>query len=230
LGARVDNYRIVPDSMGAKWFMKMKKETRNDWDILFSYWENNQISMAYEYSKIFTAKHPNNIKGLIVKADILKSFARFSEAEKCLNNALKVSPSHLKANIFIQFGHLYKEKRDLANAKSYYKKAIKIKETNSRYNSLASCYSIEGNFKEAKLHFNKAIKISDCNPDESYYNLGLIARAEGLYIESKSWFGKATNEDSEYDIAKEALEDIKNVIEFLRVNRLKLIKNIEKSQ
>lgn len=52
--------------------------------------------------------------------------------------------------------------------------------------------------------------------------------AVGLYHDSKNWFEKAIDQGSKYVIAKEALEDVNIVIDILRKNKLKLIKNNKK--
>jgi tetratricopeptide (TPR) repeat protein len=45
-------------------------------------------------------------------------------------------------------------------------------------------------------------------PDDAYFNLGLILRAERKYTEASAMFRKAVRLDRKYQIASEALRDV----------------------
>ncbi len=116
----------------------MKKKNNTDWDILFNYWQNGNLSCAFECVELFIEKTPHTVNGWIVKADILSNFARYSEAEKHLQEAEKLLKKESMFLVYNQYGHLYKNKGDLKKAKKLYKKSLANKETSEGYNFLGS--------------------------------------------------------------------------------------------
>ena len=76
----------------------------------------------------------------------------------------------------------------------------------------------QGKFSEAKKYHKKAIKVASDVPDEAYYNLGLILRAEERFEDACECFDKALELDPDYTIAKEARSDVLKVLQ-LKMNR-----------
>ena len=87
-------------------------------------------------------------------------------------NSLKYSPK--SAKLYFLLGLSYKDKADMAGAKTAFLKSIHLDPGyDLPYNSLAIIYMSEGNFDKSEKTFRALLKI---NPDYylAYYNLGLI--------------------------------------------------------
>ena len=68
-------------------------------------------------------------------------------------------------------------------------------------------------FLEAKKYHLASIEVNTQEPDEAFYNLGLISRAEERYKEAKEYFEKAIQICPEYPVAIDALKDINRLLE-----------------
>lgn len=199
----------------------MTKEYQDDWDIVFKYWQQGDLSCAFETCRMFTNKYPEIVNGWVVYADILSEYSKFSDALSALQNAGKLSNGKSNYNIENQYGHIYRKQGDLKTALKWYKKSLNKNKTVETYNFIGSCYSKLGNFQKAKKYLLNSIDLVKGNHDESYYNLGLIARAEGEYIKAKGYFKKSIALESEYQIAIDA-NNVTNVIDLLDTNKSKL--------
>ena len=65
-----------------------------------------------------------------------------------------------------------------------------------------------GEFAEAKRCYRRAARLATDSPEEAYFNLGLILRAEGRHKEALKWFNKAIKVDANTEAAKVGRADI----------------------
>jgi tetratricopeptide (TPR) repeat protein len=203
----------------------MEDERKKMWNDLMDVWDNVNVSCHLYFAKLYTDKFPNEAAGWIALADVLSGMARYSEARDALRRAKFLSPKERYYFVFHQFGHLYMEKGDYLRAEKWYRKALEKKETTSHFIFLGACLAKQGKFSEAKKCHKKALKIASETPDEAYYNLGLILRAEEKFEEALNYFEKAIKLNPEYKLAKEAKRDIKNLLQYKKKakSRLKLV-------
>ena len=70
----------------------------------------------------------------------------------------------------------------------------------------------QGEFAEAKRCHRRAIKLETSPPDEAYYNLGLILRAERRFAAALDAFDAAIRIDPDYSLAKCARRDVRTML------------------
>jgi tetratricopeptide (TPR) repeat protein len=196
----------------------MEPEQKELWKKMMNEWDNNNVSCHLHFTKLYTAKFPNDMFGWITLADALSGLARYNEARSALKKANFLCSKENLSIVFYQIGHLYKNKGDYPRAEKWYKQAVEENASTRNLIFLGACLAKQGKFKEAKKYHRKAIKVASDLPDEAYYNLGLILRAEEKFEEALECFEKAIELDPEYKIAKEAKRDIIKVLKILGVN------------
>jgi tetratricopeptide (TPR) repeat protein len=203
----------------------MKPEQKNLWNKLLDAMKNDNISCHHYFAKLYTSKFPDRGAGWMALADVLSKMARYSEARDALKRAKLLCPKERLYIVFGGFGDLDMEKGDYLCAEKWYRKAIESRESVIDFNSLGVCLRNQGKFSEAKKCYKKALKISSDIPVEVYSNLGFILIAEKKYKEALNYFEKAIEIDPEWEPAKEAQRDIKNLLLIKKKanRRLKLV-------
>ncbi len=181
-------------------------------------WNSDNVSCHRHYAKLYTARYPNDMFGWIALADALSSIARYGEARDALKKAEILSTKDHQHIVYHQIGHLYREKGDHSRAEQWYRKSVEANGTTRNLIFLGACLAKQGKFSEAKKYHKKAIKVASDVPDEAYYNLGLILRAEERFEDACECFDKALELDPDYTIAKEARSDVLKVLQ-LKMNR-----------
>ncbi len=187
------------------------------WQALLQAWRVGpacQLEMGTQYTRAF----PERAEGWIVLADGLSGVARYKEAVAALRRANRLTAPSRRWFIAVQWGHLYREKRDERAAERWYRKAVAAHPSTSTHIFLGATLAKQGRFAEAKRHHERAIALAinkeKSSPDEAHYNLGLILRAEKRYEDSATHLRKAIRADRDYKIAKEALIDVRRAIRF----------------
>jgi tetratricopeptide (TPR) repeat protein len=174
-------------------------------------WNADKPACQVEVAQLYTRIFPKEYAGWLALADALGHLARYDEAQTALCRAQQVAPSDRRTDIYIQSGHLHKNKCDLKNAERWYRRAVKHKETAGRLIFLGAVLAKQGRFAEAKRCYRRAIRVATEPPDEAYFNLGLIFRAERKYEDALKNFNQALKIDPAYKLAKEACEDVLEV-------------------
>ena len=171
-------------------------------------WNDDAVACHLYVARLYTQRYPKDMYGWIVLADVLSAVASYDEAMLALHTARKLSPKDKLDFIYSQIGHFYREKGDYRRAESWYRRAMKAKETDRNIVFLGACLARQGKYGEAKRYHRRAIKIGSEVVDEAYFNLGLILRAEGKYEEALECFERAIEIDPKYTLAKKARKDI----------------------
>ncbi len=197
----------------------MKPEQKKNWDEMMDAWDDEGVSCQLYYAKGYTSKYANDIYGWIVYADALATLARYKEARAALQKAKLVCPKDKLHILYHQIGHLYKKKGDYPRSEKWYKRAVKEVASTEYLIFIGACLARQSKFVEAKKYYRKAIKVASDIPDEAYYNLGLILRAEEKYEEALECFEKAIELDPEYTLAKEERQDVMKVLKLKKANK-----------
>jgi tetratricopeptide (TPR) repeat protein len=192
----------------------MEPEQKKLWDKMMDEWNSNNVSCHLHFAKLYTSKFPNDMFGWIALSDALFGLARYPEARSALKKADILCPKENLHVVYHQIGHLYREKGDYQSAEKWYRKAIESKESTRNFIFLGACLAKQGKFPEAKKCHQKAIKIASEKPDEAYYNLGLIMRAEEKYEEALKNFEKTLELDPHFEAAEEARQDINKLLKY----------------
>ena len=186
----------------------MQDERKKLWRQLMDTMGSVNVACHLYLAQQYTQRYENDMCGWIVLADVLAKVARFDEAREALRKAEQICPDDKRDFLYHQLGHLYREKGNFRLAEKWYRRAIDLKPSTNHLVFLGACLAKQGRFSEAKRCHRRAIKVASENPDEAWFNLGLILRAEGKEQAALKCFNKAIEFDPEYELAKDARKDI----------------------
>jgi tetratricopeptide (TPR) repeat protein len=179
------------------------------WKQLMRAWNGGLPACHSELAIEYTKKYPDNVAGWIALADGFVHFARYEDARKALRKAQKLVTAKRLPDIYVQWGHFENERNDLKKAEYWYRRAVKLKTTTRTLIFLGAVLAKRGRFSEAKDCHRQAVILATDPPDEAYYNLGLIFRAERKYEKALECFERAIRIDRKYVHAKTARKDVK---------------------
>jgi tetratricopeptide (TPR) repeat protein len=113
---------------------------------------------------------------------------------------------------YTELGNTYDEMGDYKEAIKWYEKVIELKpdQTNG-YIFKGACLAAAGEYELAKEEHLKATKLKG-HPEEAYYNLALICRAEMNFEQAKAYCKKSLKIDPNDASVKHCYEDIKKAI------------------
>ena len=152
----------------------------------------------------------------------LAGVARYADGKRALQRSGRFVPEHLRFYLAAQWGHFYREMRDEKRAERWYRKAVALKSSTATHVYLGASLARQGRFAEAKRHHRLAIQLATDPkydaPDEAYFNLSLILRAERKYSAAATMLRKAIGLDRRYQVAKEALRDVELAARLRKMN------------
>jgi tetratricopeptide (TPR) repeat protein len=167
-----------------------------------------------ELAQTYLHDFPKNGLAWLDYGNALADFGRYEEARVAISKAIKLIPAKYLDVPYSDMGRLYERKGNYRRAIEWYKKASGVPPKNANYlNFLGAMFAKLGKHAEAERYFKQAIKCKEGAIDESYYNLGHIVGAHGRYKEALSYFEKALKLDPKYKYAKQAIKDMRRVLE-----------------
>jgi len=190
---------------------------RKLWATLMRAWNSGHVACRLEIASDYTSKYPNKFWGWIALADVLVKMAHYKAAHRALSRTerLATQDNRIRQHICINWGHLYNESCDLNRAVKWYRRALECKVSTSALIFLGAVLAKQGKFSEAKRCHRRAIHVATDlakdSPDEAYFNLGLILRAERRYAKALECFEQAIKIDpkqKEYGIAREDILEV----------------------
>jgi tetratricopeptide (TPR) repeat protein len=188
----------------------MNKKTQ--WKKVFSSWKREEPACTLSLARAFLAEWPNHSPAWIVLGDNLTSLSRYADARQALLKAIRFCPPERLAYAYANMGHLYQEKGSYRIAERWYRKALSV---DPKYSPnlvfLGACLAKQGRYAEAKRYHRRAIKSPSHPPDEAYFNLGLILRAEEKHDDALECFKEALKIDPKYTVAKQAMQDLEKL-------------------
>ena len=192
------------------------------WASFFRAWsDKRQVAGAFEIGARFVRKYPDNIIGWIALGDSLINLGRYQLAQSALLRAESLSSVKLRRLCFVYWGHLFRERNNFRRAEKWYRRAVERKAKATDLVFLGAALANQGRFPEARRCYHQSTRLGNNSPDEAYYNLGLILRAEGRYAEALRALRKAF-ENSEGDwLAEEiqtAIQDVRQATKLRRGN------------
>jgi len=193
----------------------MDKTQRAKWNELMEAWESQRHAVRRVLARRYTHDYPKDFCGWIVLGDISGGLRQFAEARAALRTALKLAPRKHRANVYVQFGHLYREMGNDRRAAMWYERAATGLPRTSTITILGACYARLGDLNKSERCHRRAIKLASELPDEAYFNLGLVLRAEERYEEALACFTEAVKLDPKYRAAMVARDDVVAVMKLL---------------
>ena len=141
--------------------------------------------------------------------------ANYDEAEVAFQNALKNSRESIHYVVYDDMGHACRQRGDYEGAARCYRMAIGLKpDEAASYIFLGRVLREQGKLAEAEDVNRSATMCSEGPIDEAHYSLGYALRCQGRLAEACKCFEKAIELDPKYDVAKEALADVRAAIDY----------------
>ena len=159
-------------------------------DKVIFYLNNNKLNEAQRLLNQILEKNAADFNALQFLAIVYAKKREFKTAIECFNKALKIHPN--SASTYHNRGNTFREIGEFDQAIVDIKKALKIKEESSFYNTLGCIYFETNNIEDAKINFNTSIKLNNKNSEAMtnlakifFYNQDLD-KAESLLLKSLS--------------------------------------------
>jgi tetratricopeptide (TPR) repeat protein len=195
--------------------LSKKKDDKDYWyNKAVEFEEKGKYSKALLAIEIYIRENPSDKYGKLLMTMIYNELGFSALSIDCLKNQ---TPNQQDAKKYTRLYHYYlgKAYRQIHN----FKKALKcfdkviatIPSKTEGYIFKGACLSGFGKYELAKVEFHKATQVVG-NPEEAFFNLALIARAEMKFEEAKMYCEKAIEIDPEYEDAKNCLKDIDKAI------------------
>jgi tetratricopeptide (TPR) repeat protein len=153
------------------------------------------LKQAEEIYRKILKTNPFNPDALHLLGVILTDQNNFTDAEKYIKKAIKISPS---INYYISLANLYTAQNNLIEAINCYKTLLSFKPDYVEvYNIVGNLLSELGKVDEAIEYYNKSITI---NPDyiEAYYNFGNLLLNNDRIEEAKNMYNIVITKKSDY--------------------------------
>ena len=165
------------------------KKKKDKFDIALEHYKENNYSQALVAIGIYLEQNFKNKAGIILKAKIYRDLSNYNLALQILHENLPAKDSDKRyLNLFyFEIGKSYKEMGNYQEALKWFDKMIEIfpDETNG-YIFKGACLASAGKYELAKIEHLKATKLKG-NPEEAFYNLALISRAEMKFEEAMEY-------------------------------------------
>jgi tetratricopeptide (TPR) repeat protein len=175
-------------------------------------WDDGKPTNNVLLAKEFLAEFPENYAVWTSLAKELTTLCRYAEAREALDTAINLRHEQrgtIWYGLPYQMGRLYRRMGDYPTADQWYRKAIIANPENAGpWIFRGALHAVWGQFEIAKNMHRRGTQCEEGVPDEAWYNLGLILRAQERFEEAANCFKRALAIDPEYEIAKEALCDV----------------------
>jgi len=179
---------------------------------MFASYTRKEHACTESLARAFLTNWPDAPHGWIVLGSTLASLSRYDEARQALLKAIRIIPPQEKFFALSQMGLMYEEKGSYRIAERWFCKSLSCNpKSTTNLVFLGACLAKQGRFTEAKRHYRRAIKVKSKPPDEAWFNLGLVLRAEGNHDDALECFENALKIDPKYSLAKRAAQDIQKL-------------------
>jgi tetratricopeptide (TPR) repeat protein len=146
-------------------------------------------------------------------ASSLQDVARYREAGEMLEGALRFMPASAQRLVLRQLGSLAEAESNGNAAEQWYRQAIAASPLDATsYIYLGAMYAKAGRLEDAEAVHRDATGCIEGCLDEAYFNLGLVLRAQGRYLEALDAFREAARRDPLDHETQVALEDMEQVL------------------
>ena len=186
------------------------RNLKQEWKLLLGSW-NVGPAAQLEHARRYTARHPQGFEGWIAKADALWMLTRFKEAKSALRVAQRLIPEDRRAELWEQWGYLYRRMNDFKRAEQAFRRAVQERPSTRRYILLGATLARQGKLAAAERQHRAAIR--EATPrepiDEAHLNLALVLRANERYEEAIKSLRAALRISPQYEEASEVLRDVR---------------------
>lgn len=182
-----------------------------DWfDIALHHYHEQNYSQAILSIEKYVEQNPDNKRGKLLRAIIYRELSNFDLVLQILNE-IKPTENDSKRYSKLYFGELAETHKGMGN----YQEALKwydnmidvIPDKTEGYILKGSCLAEFGKHELAKIEYLKATELEG-NPEEVFYNLALISRAEMNFEKAKEYCEKSLNIDPNDESVRHCYNDI----------------------
>jgi tetratricopeptide (TPR) repeat protein len=193
----------------------MKPRTRKQrFRELTAMWNQELFASVVEAAREYLKDYPSHSLARLYYGIALSELARYDEAKRMFLQVIKESDREQLSYLYSRMGHLYRQKGEFHKAATWYRKALESCRTEAAYPIfLGAVLALDGRLSEAEACHRQALKCKTGDFSEAYLNLGYVLRAQEKYRPALKCFEKALALDPRYRAAKQAIKDVKKVLE-----------------
>jgi tetratricopeptide (TPR) repeat protein len=210
---------VLADLRAAMERSKQRLGLSNADDLLSEMWDNdrpaNNVVLARSYLRRFEDSDPVWCR----LGHELTSLCRHDEARAALWISIRLGEAGEKPSWIARswMGKSYMKAGDFPSAEVWYRRAIDAAPNNAGpHIFLGALLAKWGRFDEAKAAHCRGTSCTEGLPEEAWYNLGLILRAEERFAEAAECFERALSIDPGYALPPKALADVRSAIQWQR--------------
>lgn len=177
--------------------------------------DEEEYAQALVCCQLYIKKEPENKRAKLFEAVLLSELGNNAKAFEILEKVKPNEDDNEKYSVmyYRELASVYKEVGAYDKAIFYFDKCIALSPNHtSGYILKGGCLAVAGRFEAAKAEHLKAITL-DGNPEEAFYNLALINRAEGKLELALDYCKKAIEIDHDYEDALEFFDDLNSAIQ-----------------
>ncbi len=188
------------------------------YDIALDNYSDSKYSMALFSIQEYLSLNPDNKPGRLLLGLIYGELSNYKRSFEILD---EIKPNEFDNKTFqklylSQMGDNNKKIGNLDLAIEFYDKYIEIDpESANGYIFKGACLALKGEYGLAKEQHLIATKLKG-HPEEAFYNLALICRAEMNFEKAKKYCESSLKIDPKDEIVRHCLDDINEAIEMKR--------------
>lgn len=194
-------------------------QNKKDWfDLALEYQSKENYSKALIAINKYIDLNPQNKNGKLLKAVIYGDLSNYNLVLKILKEIQPNSKEDRQYSkfYFSELGDTYKELGNHIEALKWYNKMIEVVPNETMgYIYKGCCLASVGKYDLAKIEHLKATKLEG-DPEEAFYNLALISRAEMNFEKAKEYCEKSLAIDPDDKKVLHCYKDIIEAIELLK--------------
>jgi len=167
------------------------------YDIALEHLDQENYGQAIISIERYVDENPENKNGKLLMAVIygdLSNYTKVLEILSTISPTQEESPDYAKV-YYVELGDTHREMGNFAEAIKYYDMAIEaVPYETVGHIMKGCCLASIGKYEDAKTEHLKAAKLVG-DPEEAFYNLALIARAEKNFDKAKEYCEKSLEID-----------------------------------
>lgn len=195
--------------------MKRNQEKKDWFKEALKFQDENNFSQSLVSIKRYVKQNPQNKFGHLLEAIIYGHLSNYDKVLEILEDIkpIKDDEKVYSKLYYSELGDTYKEMGDYKEAVKWYDKVIEIYPNETvGYIFKGSCLASAGKYELAKTEHLKATEMKG-DPEEAFYNLALISRAEMKFKEAKMYCEQSLEIDPDDLSVFHCYQDILKAIE-----------------
>jgi tetratricopeptide (TPR) repeat protein len=166
-------------------------------------------ALTIRTAREFLDDYPDDERGWTILGRALSDANRCAEAEEAFTRAIECARPQRLAEGYARLGHLSERCGKLAEAATWYGRAVKEAADDATYHlSMGWLLARQGRLREAEVCFRVGTECDRGAVEEALYSLGLVLRSQERFAEAAECFRAVLRADPSYREARWALRDV----------------------